>query len=112
VQNFGFFATIEGIGGDGIVPVRDLGTEYFRYDEASQRLIGDDTGTSFALGQRLQLRLAEANPVSGALRFELPDGKGSASSDGGGREERGRAPKRVIKHRGRPANIRHQGRKR
>jgi ribonuclease R len=111
VQNFGFFATIEGIGGDGIVPVRDLGTEYFRYDEASQRLIGDDTGTSFALGQKLPLRLAEANPISGALRFELPDGKGSASSNGG-REERGRAPKRVIKHRGRPANIRHQGRKR
>ena len=111
VQNFGFFATIEGIGGDGIVPVRDLGTEYFRYDEASQRLIGDDTGTSFALGQRLPLRLAEANPISGALRFELPDGKGSASS-GGEREERGRGPKRVIKHRGRPANIRHQGRKR
>lgn len=111
VQNFGFFATIEGIGGDGIVPVRDLGTEYFRYDEASQRLIGDDTGTSFALGQRLPLRLAEANPISGALRFELPDGKGSASSNGG-REERGRAPRRVIKHRGRPANIRHQGRKR
>lgn len=111
VQNFGFFATIEGIGGDGIVPVRDLGTEYFRYDEASQRLIGDDTGTSFALGQKLQLRLAEANPISGALRFELPDGKGSASSNGG-REERGRGPKRVIKHRGRPANIRHQGRKR
>ena len=111
VQNFGFFATIEGIGGDGIVPVRDLGTEYFRYDEASQRLIGDDTGTSFALGQKLPLRLAEANPISGALRFELPDGKGSASSNGG-REERGRGPKRVIKHRGRPANIRHQGRKR
>lgn len=111
VQNFGFFATIEGIGGDGIVPVRDLGTEYFRYDEASQRLIGDDTGTSFALGQKLPLRLAEANPISGALRFELPDGKGSVSSNGG-REERGRGPKRVIKHRGRPANIRHQGRKR
>ncbi|ATY32185.1 ribonuclease R [Sphingomonas psychrotolerans] len=111
VQNFGFFATIDGIGGDGLVPVRDLGTEYFRYDEASQRLIGEDTGEFFAMGQRLKLRLAEANPISGALRFELPDGKGSASSNGG-REERGRGPKRVIKHRGRPANIRHQGRKR
>jgi ribonuclease R len=110
VQNFGFFATIDGIGGDGLVPVRDLGSEYFRYDEASQRLIGEDTGEFFAMGQRLKLRLAEANPISGALRFELPDGKGSASS--GGRDERGREPKRVIKHRGRPANIRHQGRKR
>ncbi|UZK66083.1 ribonuclease R [Sphingomonas sp. M1-B02] len=108
VQNFGFFATIEGIGGDGLVPVRDLGTEYFRYDEASQRLVGEHSGEFFAMGQRLKLRLADANPVSGALRFELPDGKGSA----GGREERGGGAKRVIKHRGRPANIRHQGRKR
>jgi ribonuclease R len=113
VQNFGFFATIDGIGGDGLVPVRDLGTEYFRYDEASQRLIGEDTGEFFAMGQRLKLRLAEANPISGALRFELPDGKGSASSGGGREERRGpRGPKREIKHRGRPANIRHQGKKR
>jgi ribonuclease R len=110
VQNFGFFATIEGIGGDGLVPVRDLGTEYFRYDETSHKLIGEESGQFFALGQRLPLRLVEANPVSGALRYELPDGKGSA---GGGDERRGKAgPKRVIKHRGRPANIRHQGRKR
>ncbi len=110
VQNFGFFATIEGIGGDGLVPVRDLGAEYFRYDEASQRLVGEASGEFFALGQRLPLRLAEANPVNGALRFELPDGKGSASNSAG----RGERPggKRVIKHRGRPANIRHQGRKR
>jgi ribonuclease R len=113
VQNFGFFATIDGIGGDGLVPVRDLGTEYFRYDEASQRLIGEDTGGFFAMGQRIKLRLAEANPVSGALRFELPDGKGSASSSGDREERRGpRGPKREIKRRGRPANIRHQGRKR
>jgi ribonuclease R len=114
VQNFGFFATIEGIGGDGLVPVRDLGTEYFRYDEATHQLIGEQTGESFALGQRLPLRLAEAHPISGALRFELPDGKGSASSrgDDGGREPRGRGPKREIKRRGRPPGIRHQGRKR
>jgi ribonuclease R len=110
VQNFGFFATIEGIGGDGLVPVRDLGTEYFRYDETSHKLIGEDSGQAFSLGQRLPLRLVEANPISGALRYELPDGKGSA---GGGDERRGKGgPKRVLKHRGRPANIRHQGRKR
>ncbi len=108
VTNFGFFATIEGIGGDGVVFARELGTEYYRFDEASQRLIGEDSGNAFALGQRLPLRLAEANPVSGSLRFELPDGKGSA----GGREPRGKGPPRDIKRRGRPANIRHQGRKR
>ncbi|RYY28989.1 MAG: ribonuclease R [Sphingomonadales bacterium] len=112
VKDFGFFATVEGIGGDGLVPARDLGTEYFRYDEASQRLIGDHSGEFYALGMRLKLKLAEANPITGALRFELPDGKGSAGG-GGFDDRRGRGgPKRVIKHRGRPANIRHQGKKR
>lgn len=111
VQNFGFFATVEGIGGDGLVPARDLGSEYFRYDEASQKLIGEHSGMSYGLGMRLQLRLAEANPVTGALRFELPDGKGSSGQSAF--DDRGaRGPKRVIKHRGRPANIRHQSRKR
>lgn len=110
VANFGFFATVDGVGGDGLVPARDLGTEYFRYDEKSQALVGDDSGDRFVSGQHLQLRLVEANPVSGALRFELPDGKGSA---GGGRDDRRRGgPKRVIKHRGRPANIKHQGKRR
>ena len=74
VQNYGFFATVEGIGGDGLMSVRDLGGEYFRFDEAARTLTGEDSGEAYALGQRLELRLAEANPVSGALRFELPGG--------------------------------------
>ena len=111
VQSFGFFATVDGVGGDGLVPARDLGREYFRYDEAAQKLVGEETGEEFSLGQRLPLRLVEANPVSGALRFELPDGKGSGS---GPRPERPRkpGPPRVLKRRGRPANIKHQGKKR
>jgi ribonuclease R len=116
VQSFGFFATVDGIGGDGLVPARDLGREYFRYDEKGQRLVGDHSGEEFTLGQRLPLRLVEANPVSGALRFELVDGKGSAggSPEGGRSSDREprRRPPRVLKHRGRPGNIRHQGRKR
>ena len=107
VQGFGFFATVEGIGGDGLVPVRDLGREYFRHDETRHALVGEETGEAFTLGQRLELRLVEANPVSGALRFELPDGKGAGS--GSSTKER-RGPSRVLKRRGRPGNIRHQGR--
>lgn len=112
VQNFGFFATVEGVGGDGLVPARDLGSEYFHYDEAGKKLVGEHSGEEFTLGQRIELRLVEANPVSGALRFELPDGNGSA----GGPQRTGRpgkgAPKRVIHRRGRPGNVRHNGRKR
>ncbi|MEG3083480.1 RNB domain-containing ribonuclease [Sphingomonas sp. PB2P12] len=107
VTNFGFFATVEGIGGDGLMPVRDLGGEYFRFDEGARTLTGEHSGDVFAQGQTLELRLAEANPVSGALRFEMPEGKGAAPPMRGGRK-----PVREIKRRGRPANVRHQGKRR
>ncbi len=101
VTNFGFFATVDGVGGDGLMPIRDLGGDYFHYDEGSQQLLGEKSREIYKLGQRLPLRLAEANPVSGALRFELPDGKGAKPE-----------PRRVLKRRGRPANIRHNGKRR
>jgi len=110
VQKFGFFATIIGLGGDGLVPVSTLGDERFGYDEKAQVLEGEQTGTTFAMGQILRLRLAEANPLTGALKFELEEG-------GGRIEQRGKplALKKKGKHfvspRGRPGNIRHQGRK-
>ena len=109
MQPFGFFATVEGLGGDGLVPAAILGQEYFRYDEKARSLVGDDTGETYRVGQRLQLRLAEANPASGALRFELPEGKGAPPE----RRDRMRpTTRRGQGTRGRPANIRHQGRRR
>ncbi len=107
VQPFGFFATVEDLGGDGLVLAKDLGREYFRYDEAAKQLVGDDSGETYRIGQRLTLRLAEANPVSGSLRFELPEGSygGRAAPI---RRDRVRSPGQ----RGRPPNIRHSNRKR
>ena len=103
VKSFGFFATVVGLGGDGLVPVSTLGSEYFRYDESAQALEGEQSGTRFTPGMLLQLRLAEADPIAGALRFELPEGGGNAAP------QRDRKDRRVAGKRGRPANIRHRG---
>ena len=114
VQSFGFFATIIGLGGDGLIPVSSLGREYFRYDEAARALVGETTGTRYAVGDTLELKLGEANPLTGALKFEPLDADGAAIEPRGARPE---AKKRGgFKHpqgqRGRPANIRHQGKRR
>lgn len=68
------------------------------------------TGTRYAIGDLLRLRLAEANPLTGALKFELEDGAGLAV------EPRGRPM--PLKRKGGiwreskgQANIRHQGRR-
>jgi ribonuclease R len=106
VQPFGFFATVEDLGGDGLVPAAILGNEYFRYDEAARALVGEDSGETYRVGQHLELKLAEANPASGALRFELPEGKFAGSPRVSQRRDRVRQGKR-----GRPANIRHRARR-
>jgi ribonuclease R len=76
VAKFGFFAQVVGLGGDGLVPVSTLGDERFVYDDATRVLEGIETGTRYTAGMRLDLVLAEANPITGALRFELPLGEG------------------------------------
>src|SRR5690606_21556761 len=96
VQSFGFFATILGFGGDGLVPVSTLGQDYFRYDEGARALVGERTGERYATGDRLELRLAEANPLTGALKFELPEGKGGERVEPRG--QRPPAKKRRSKH--------------
>src|SRR3546814_430308 len=101
VQNFGFFATVEGLGGDGLVPVSTLGAERFIFDEAGHALEGEQSGDRYELGQRLKLRLAEANPVSGALRFELLEGVNHMPI-----RDRPQGRPRPINRRGRPAHIR------
>jgi ribonuclease R len=121
VQGFGFFATIVGLGGDGLVPVSTLGREYFRYDEAAQALTGESSGTRYAAGDRLELKLAEANALTGSLKFEVPDSDGGSVEKRGGKpaqrrdkpyRSQGRTDGRSQGKRGRPGNIRHQGRRR
>ena len=105
VQNFGFFATVEELGGDGLVPVRTLGAERFDYDESKQQLTGSDSGTTYNVGQKIELRLVEANAATGSLLFELAEGANHMP----GRQAPFRAGKGKPHRKGkpgRPANIR------
>ena len=54
-----------------MIPIRTLGTEYFNYDETRHALIGTRSGAMHRLGDVVDVRLVEAAPVAGALRFEL-----------------------------------------
>ena len=109
VQSFGMFVTIVGLGGDGLVPVSTLGDERFSYDEKAQALVGDRTGERYPVGRLLDMRLAEANPLTGALKFEPVDGAGGRVEPRG---RRGPPGKPIQGKRGRPSNIRHQGKRR
>jgi ribonuclease R len=73
VTRFGLFVRIAENGAEGLLPARVLGLEYFRYDERRQVLIGERSRTTYALGDTIAVRLAEATPLTGGLRFELAE---------------------------------------
>ena len=60
-------------GADGFVPASSIGHEYFYHDEVQQALVGEDTGHGYRLGDSVEVRLVEAIPTAGALRFEIAE---------------------------------------
>ena len=71
VVKSGLFVRLLETGADGFIPASTLGQDYFRYVEAMQAMVGDRTGEMFRIGDTVKVRLLEAAPVAGALRFEL-----------------------------------------
>jgi ribonuclease R len=71
VTRFGLFVRLPESGAEGLIPARTLGFEYFRHDEKQHALIGDRSGTKYSMGDKLAVRLMEAAPLTGGLRFEL-----------------------------------------
>ena len=71
VTRAGLFVKLDQTGADGFVPMSTLGGDYFHYDEARRAVIGSRTGEMHRLGDQVEVKLVEAVPLAGALRFEL-----------------------------------------
>lgn len=94
VTRFGLFVTLNASGADGLVPVSTLPDDYYVHDEATHCLVGRKWGLTFRLGDQLDVRLLESNPLTGGIIFEVMGGGTTA----------GRSRKRPL----RPAH-RHPG---
>ncbi|HSG95727.1 MAG TPA: ribonuclease R [Afifellaceae bacterium] len=71
VTRAGLFVELDETGADGFVPVTTLGKDYFEYHADHHRLVGRETGETFRLGDAVEVRLVEALPFAGAMRFEM-----------------------------------------
>ncbi|MFB9265688.1 ribonuclease R [Bradyrhizobium erythrophlei] len=111
VTRAGLFVKLDETGADGLVPIRTIGSEYFNYDETRHALIGSRSGTMYRLGDVVDVRLVEAAPVAGALRFELLS-EGQAIPRGGRRGRDGAtAERRTNGHQERKARSKKKARK-
>jgi ribonuclease R len=91
VTRAGLFVKLNDTGADGLIPVRTLGSEYYNYDETRHALIGSRSGAMHRLGDVVEVRLVEAAPVAGALRFELLSEGSTAPRQGRKFREQGRS---------------------
>lgn len=71
VVGAGLFIKLDDTGADGFVPVASLGRDYFVYDGVRHTLIGQHSGETYQLGDRVTVRLMEVTPLQGGLRFDM-----------------------------------------
>ncbi len=71
VHRAGLFVKLTETGADGFIPARTIGSEYFRHDESGHAMVGSRSGETYRLGDPVTVKLVEAAPVAGALRFEI-----------------------------------------
>jgi ribonuclease R len=74
VTRFGLFVTVTDNGASGIVPISTLPDDFWQHDEGEQTLTGRRTRMVFRLAQDVEVRLAEASPVTGGLVFHILQG--------------------------------------
>ncbi|WP_152047898.1 ribonuclease R [Aureimonas psammosilenae] len=106
VTKSGLFVSLPGFGADGFIPISTLGNEFFNFDEAAHSLVGSKSGGGYRLGDTVDVKLVEAVPLAGSIRFEMlteprPLGRSTASFHKSklrpsGRPRRGGAPKNVA----------------
>ena len=62
---------------EGLIPVRDLGDDYYELDERNYRLVGRRTGNTFRLGDEVVVRVARTDLQRRQLDFVLVSDKGN-----------------------------------
>jgi ribonuclease R len=71
VTRFGLFVRLNETQADGLAPISTLGPERWLHDDRAHALVGEQSGRRYLLGQRVEVRLEEATPISGGLLFAV-----------------------------------------
>jgi ribonuclease R len=75
VTRFGLFVTLDENGADGLIPMRSLPDDYYVHDEKQHALVGRKHKRIYRLGAKVQIRLKEADGLTGSSLFELANEK-------------------------------------
>ena len=71
VQPFGLFVQLDGYYVDGLVPIRTMADDYYRYEPEAHRLVGERNRRVFRLADPVEVVLVGASPRVRGLDFTL-----------------------------------------
>jgi ribonuclease R len=71
VSDRGLYVELKETRAEGMVRIRDIGNDYFTYDEKRYRLIGERTKVQYALGDPIRVKLVAARVPEKELDFAL-----------------------------------------
>ena len=70
VTNFGIFVELDNTV-EGLIRYENLGDEYFIYNEEKRQAIGEKTNTIYKIGDKVKIRVVDANKILRKIDFEL-----------------------------------------
>ena len=74
-ERYGLFVMLDDTCAEGLLPTRALGQEWFGYDEGRLALVGEESGRTYRVGQRVAVEVTGANPARGQIDFCLAGGR-------------------------------------
>lgn len=90
VTNFGLFVQLDDINIEGLVHISALGEDYFHHEPVKHRLVGENSGKTYQLADRLRVRVVEANMEERKIDFALvgPEKKAQRAAKKRGRRRK------------------------
>ena len=76
VAPFGFFVELDDLYVEGLVHVSELGDDFYNFDQAKQRLLGEKSGRIFRLGDSVKVKVSRIELDERKVHLELLDGPG------------------------------------
>ncbi len=73
VQQFGIFVELDDLYAEGLVHIKQLGRDYYHYEADTQVLRGERSGTTWQVGQRVQVRIKEVNVTNRQIKLVLDE---------------------------------------
>jgi len=85
VTNFGLFVELDDVYVEGLVHVSALKSDYYHFDQAKHKMVGENSGKSYRLGDSIEVLVARVDLDDRKIDFTLPDsGSNNHKSDKAG----------------------------